>query len=180
MTFSVIDGCEELLFDVVLTCLKDIGKFDRLEWKFEGILWDRETHFKLEADGRKTRAQVKGEYNVRKRSGTLYVLAFEQPKPLIEVISWDEVIDRLKRKHYAFIGHTSQTEDLVEKGFAIDMQRIDEHLLIFRCTLQFSLPSEAASFNINTENGAPPLELNDGRILFTAANYEWVLYPRKE
>jgi hypothetical protein len=98
---AMVDG-QSSWIPVCLTGLKSSGNGKsnltyRKAWEFEGILWSRELHAKKLEGGVTIKARVKGIYDSDARTGKLYVFAHEQPKPIVEMISWEEMYRRISQ-----------------------------------------------------------------------------------
>lgn len=171
------DGAD-IWLDVLLTELKSLN-FEREQWKFEGILWSWELHTKKEAGGRTRRARVKGVYNSRTRIGKLYVLAHEQPKPLVEALSWEEVKQRTKEGE-CVIEFKHRKNGTIKRARLTGVELNENLLAVKRVDLKNSgyvwagIGSGADSVEI--EKCSQPLALADGRIIFTADGIDYTIY----
>ncbi|MEK7113934.1 MAG: hypothetical protein AAB850_00055 [Patescibacteria group bacterium] len=171
-------------FDVVLTGVDDAEGIKRKEWEFRGILWHN-LHAK-KVGSETIKARVKGFYSTRKQTGKLYVLAHEHPKPLVEVISWDEMFKRIsaeihggtrvvfekKYRDYAmYRGCLTGTEDLDGRF------RLDCACGVYLLEGDRWSPTTTRSFTVEIEpDTSCPLALADQRILFTLQNSDYTVY----
>jgi len=185
------DGVESFL-PVVLTGLKNVdGKLSMKEnWEFEGILWTQGLHVQRNASGF-VRARLKGTYNSRNRCGNLYVLAHEQPRPIVEVLPWQEMVERLNKdvKIAGFNGAAWTVEFRKRKNGAmarayLDDARIQENRVHVMCLELFSSTCDwinvgSSARTIEKPEQYPlPLVLADGRIIFSANGIDYTIYPQ--
>lgn len=178
--WAVGNGGNLFRLDILLGQLKSVGNIAlREQWEFGGILWDRVLHGH-EARGRITRAHVKGEYNSRKGTGTVYVLAHEQPKPLVEVVSWEEVLCRLGTKEH-IIEFKHRKNGTLKRAKLLGVGLIDD-LRGAITRVDFSAPDYnwtgigSGATSIKTEECSLPLVLDDDRIQFTANGIDYTIY----
>lgn len=178
------DGHESSL-EVCLTLLRDIGQDleERELWEFEGILWHHNLHAKKEGS-RIIRPLVKGHYNTHSRHGRLYVLAHDQPRPPVEVVTWKEVFVMINAVPRSCIEFKHQHTGDLSRGSIIACTQDDSGVL----TLTFPdiLTSTEAgwkqrgisSYDIPTESSqcSVPVVLADGRILFTLGDIDCIIY----
>lgn len=162
-------GKPQRRFDVFLTKMISpdarIDAFARNQWEFEGIVF-----------GKRPMSKVKGTFNSRARTGKLYVLDHEQPKPLVEALSWDEMTERLQNKEIyglsVFEARGRATNSFLKRDYLTNVRRITEKgYLIIEC-------SKTNLTFWTLRDGSVPLVLADGRILFSADGFDCVVYPR--
>ncbi len=162
------DG-EEVSVGVILTSLAVTGRTsDRQKWEFEGILWNWNVYSKREGSTT-IRARVKGTYDSHAREGKLYVLAHEQPIPFVEVLSWDEMCERVKTYDLAIFkmcGRNGAWDAKID--YLVEASHRNEKLSM-KCTvdLYHFLTAGAVS---------PPLALADGRVLFSTDGLDCTIY----
>ena len=172
--------------EVLLTYLKDIGRMsDREEWEFKGVLWCTELHAKRE-NGKLHRASVKGTYNSRTRTGKLYVLAHNQPKPIVEIISWEEMYRRIS----VAIGEGKRVVlERKYRSYAIYRERptrVEYFDGKFRFTSLQTYCMQVTTWSPTVSGGvivieivqdtSLPLALEDSRILFTNGIIDITVY----
>lgn len=169
-------GKNQKRFDINLISMRSIelldGSFydiyERRGWEFEGFISGKRTPF----------GKVKGTYNSHTRTGKLYVLAHEQPKPIVEVLSWEEVCERVKEKYDGPVFKTSILEwksrkkGTVSRGYVTRAEISErDHTAAFHCDRWYSLDgrewvgSGVKVVCVNTGKDRP-IALVDGRILF--------------
>lgn len=172
---------------VFLTGLKCIDtRFERENWEFEGILWSRTLHAKQ--DGSTTvRAGVKGIYNSHKRTGKLYVLAHEQPKPLVEIISWEELstkLDKMANGARGMLEVKDSVTGLLYRGNISSASFSDGRIAITFWHSLYPDPSggwkrgeEGGCFGGVVHTASYPVVLADEKIVFSLMDKDCTVYP---
>jgi hypothetical protein len=169
------DG-ESSYLPVTLTLLQDVGnKIECEEWEFEGILALNNLYARKISESIWERAKVKGTYNSRTRSGKLQVLAHAQPKPVVEVLTWEEFLVRLEgRKGKAVFEARDRVSGVPTRGMYLSHEWTPlQSLLTIRGGAFHHLRTcweavEGREFGVSTRPHDPlPLALADGRLTFT-------------
>lgn len=187
------------ILNVAVTLLRNVGKEGKWrlhwkqEWEFEGVLWHCQLHAKK--DGTKTiDAKVWGTWNSRDGQGKLYVLAHEQPKPLVEVLSWEKMYDTIN--HHGSIVERKERGNgapALLRGRLTDVERDNQYIVTFVCDNVYRpqdrkwadgaqyiewMSTGNSGFIIPIRNDDPlPIALADGRFLFATGNCDFTIYP---
>lgn len=181
---------------VCLTGLKCAGNgksnlSSRKEWEFEGILWSLELHAKKLEGGVTIRASVKGTYDSQMRTGKLYVLAHEQPKSIVEMISW---VDMYRRISAAIAEGKKIVLERKYRSYAMYRERpvlveCFDGKFRFTSPVTYYLQGDGTKWSPTTSGGtlieiaqdaSLPLALADGRILFTDGISDTTVYLSDE
>ncbi len=175
------------ILEVAVTMLRNVGKEGRWrlhwkeEWEFEGILWHCQLHARK--DRAKTiDAKVRGTYSSRTGKGKLYVLAHEQPKPLVESISWEELIKRFSQNAAHIIDFKFRRNGAVVRtkvnGMSICENLLKVKRLEIYCPLGYDktkVGGGAHYFDL-TDECTPPVVLADGRVIFSGGGIDYTIY----
>jgi hypothetical protein len=160
------DDGEKSWLSVALTMLRNVGEGREASamkdtWDFEGFLWGSGSSHAW--------AKVHGFYDSQERKGTLYVLAHEQPKPLVEVISWQEVIERVE-KGEAIIEFKHRKNGTLKRA-PLTGARLEENLrhieyVVLDADVLVWTGVGSGATSVEIKKCSSPLVFADGRIQF--------------
>lgn len=164
--YVTLDDGRNSWLDVIMTSVKDVGATReelKEKWLIEGYLWNCGLHTKKE-NGRTISADVRIVYNSRTRAGTIYVLAHDQPKPIVRLLTTGELAERITVSGMTYL---------------VDIRNLGSKTRIEQLIAQ-TVFNEDGTFGKDPSSASIKggiIELADGRILFDTDDSEYTLYP---
>lgn len=198
LAFRVKDGNKETELLVKLSDLRDaVGT--RTMWTFAGTLlngrFGKQSGCDCDGTPFMVHPKVEGGYDSSVRQGAIKIFAFEQPKPLIEMLEWGEMLDRILTQRLGDViemrwdgpndvyrGIIQGTEFLGDR-FQIECDR----LYRWRDNAWTATGDKVLRVMIPRKPDAPaPLAFADGRITFelegdmAGLRHSFTVYPSKK
>ena len=176
---SISDPSRE--FGLVFKQMFNTGNpfWGRSNWECQGFIMGKEFSRKVKEQTIYSRFEL--EYNSHTRRGTLRILAHEQPPPIIEVIEWCQMVDRVNKRPGQVLEVRYEATAMVYRGFIRRAEFMNDRFTI-ECQTFFA-PVSITNGSIEwvamdnrdvlqcmiphqDPDATKPLAFKDGRIVF--------------
>ncbi len=163
----------------------------RSNWECQGFIMGKEFSRKVKEQTIYSRFEL--EYNSHTRHGVLRILAHEQPPPIIEVIEWHQMVERVNKRPGHVLEVKCHTHGLLRRGIIQGADFFNDRFQI-RCGSFFQLDSvvdlvpqwkelkhlDVLQFMIPHKDldASKPMAYKDGRILFEGNDVVCTVYPQ--